>query len=258
MNIKANKKLGQNFLTNKNVAFAEAAHGEDKIVLEIGPGKGILTEELCNVAKQVIAVEKDDRLYNYLNSSLQRNNLTIINKDFFDCTDEELNLNKLDILIANIPYNLSSKVISWLYLHKLEAVLCLQKEFVEHMLAVKGSKSYSKLSVMSFLSFKIIPIMKVSKKSFFPKPKIDSQVIYIKPKTNNISKEDEKIISLIMQHKKKLLKNAILDSKESLNIKIDDLNKLFLDNPSYNERVFKLSPEKILKITKELAILIQK
>ncbi len=252
MNFKANKKLGQNFLTNKNVAFAEAAHGEDKVVLEIGPGKGILTEELCNVAKRVIAIEKDERLYNYLSSSLQRANLTLINKDFFDCTEEELSLDSIDILIANIPYNLSSKVISWLYEHKLEAILCLQKEFVEHMLATEGNKSYSKLSVMSALSFKITPMMKVPKRSFFPKPKVDSQVIFIKPKEEIISKKEEEIISLIMQHKKKLLKNAVLDSKENLNIEIKELEKLFLENPSYNKRVFKLSPERLSILSKEL------
>lgn len=252
MNFKANKKLGQNFLTNRNVAFAEAAHGEDKVVLEIGPGKGILTEELCNVAKHVIAVEKDERLYNYLSSSLQRANLTLINKDFFDCTEDELSITNVDILIANIPYNLSSKVISWLYEHKLEAILCLQKEFVEHMLAKECSKSYSKLSVMSALSFKITPMMKVSKKSFFPKPKVDSQVIYIKPNSEIINKAEEEIITLLMQHKKKLLKNAVLDSKEQLNIKSEKLEKLFLEFPYYNERVFKLSPERLFNISREL------
>jgi 16S rRNA (adenine1518-N6/adenine1519-N6)-dimethyltransferase len=255
MNFKANKKLGQNFLINKNVAFAEAAHGEDKVVLEIGPGKGILTEELCNVAKNVIAVEKDERLYNYLNSVLHRDNLTLINKDFFDCTKDELSIDSLDILIANIPYNLSSKIISWLYEHKLEAVLCLQKEFVEHMLATEGNKSYSKLSVMSALSFKITPMMKVSKKSFFPKPKVDSQIIFIKPKKEVISKKEEEIISLIMQHKKKLLKNAVLDSKENLNLDMERLEKLFIENASYNKRVFKISPERLLNISKELLTL---
>ncbi|MGC8479716.1 MAG: 16S rRNA (adenine(1518)-N(6)/adenine(1519)-N(6))-dimethyltransferase RsmA [Candidatus Micrarchaeia archaeon] len=252
MIIKPNKKLGQNFLINKNVAFAEAAHGEDKVVLEIGPGRGILTEELCKVSKEVIAVEKDERLFNYLSSKLTYPNLKLINKDFFDCTDSEINLSNIEILISNIPYNLSSKVISWLYKNKIEAILCLQKEFVDHMLAVPNSPSYSKLSVMCHLSFKIVPMMKVSRKSFFPKPKVDSQIIYIKPNSNKPNNEEEEIITLIMQHKKKRLKNAIINSISKLNIEKSKLEHLFLNDSIFEERVFKIEPESILKISKTL------
>ncbi len=246
MYFKSNKKLGQNFLININVAMAEAAHGEEKTVLELGPGKGILTEALCNVATRVLAVEKDERLFNYLSSKLQYGNLILLNKDFFNCTEQELELNKIDIMIANIPYNLSSKVISWLYTHNLEAILCLQKEFVEHMLAQEGSKSYSKLSVMCALSFRIVEIMKVSRKSFIPKPKVDSQVIYLKPMPSKVTREQEHIITLIMQHKKKLLRNALLDSFNGLSIAEAELSN-FIDNSKLSsERVFKLSPSLIL------------
>ncbi len=250
--MRPNKKLGQNFLINRNVAIAEAAHADDKTVLEIGPGKGILTEELCNVAKHVIAIEKDKNLFNYLSSKLQYSNLTLINKDFFDCSDEEIDLKNVDIMISNIPYNLSSKVISWLYIHKCEAVLCLQKEFVEHMLAQTGSKSYSKLSVMCSLSFKITEIMKVPRKNFIPKPKIDSQVIYLKPKSAGIDEKEEHIINLIMQHKKKLFKNALLDSSKVLGIDDEKLQVFIEKNKFSEERVFNLSPENILQLSRDV------
>lgn len=253
MNFKANKKLGQNFLINRDIAISEAAHAEDKVVIEIGPGRGILTEELCNVAAKVIAVEKDERLFNYLSSKLQYKNLTLLNKDFFSCTDSELMLDEVDILISNIPYNLSSKVISWLHHNNMEAVLCLQKEFVEHMLAIPGSKNYSKLSVICSLSFKIIEIMKVSRKSFIPKPKIDSQIIYLKPLASSMTEAEDYIINLIMQHKKKLLKNALFDSSKNLNIAKEKL-AFFLNKTSLSsERVFTLNPAQILQVARELS-----
>lgn len=253
MNFKANKKLGQNFLINRDIAISEAAHAEDKTVLEIGPGRGMLTEELCNVATHVIAIEKDERLFNYLTSKLQYKNLTLLNKDFFSCTNSELMLDKVDILISNIPYNLSSKVISWLHHNNIEAILCLQKEFVEHMLATSGSKNYSKLSVICALSFKIIEIMKVSKKSFIPKPKIDSQIIYLKPLASSITEAEDNMINFIMQHKKKLLKNAVLDSSKNLNISHEKLILFLNKTPLSSERVFMLSPAQILQVARELS-----
>src|SRR5690349_21760406 len=122
------KSLGQNFLKNRDVAIAEAAHSYEKVVLEIGPGYGILTKELCKHAKRVIAVEKDANLYRFLTNEIKSKKLKLINKDFFKASDEELETEKIDIVIANIPYNLSSKVVEWLFTNSKQAVLCLQKE----------------------------------------------------------------------------------------------------------------------------------
>ncbi len=253
MPFESRKSLGQNFLTNEAVARAEAAHAIDKTVLEIGPGKGMLTRELCNNAKKVIAVEKDRRLFLYLDSTLRRKNLELINADFFDLGKSEVDIDGIDIVIANIPYNLSSKVISWLYSNNKEAVLCLQKEFVEHMLAIPGTKHYSRLSVMCALSFRLAEIMKVPRKNFNPKPRVDSEVIFLKPKKINITKSEELMINLLMQHKKKTLKNAILDSRRQANW--DDGIARFITENRCDERVFKMNPEEILEVARKLTTL---
>ncbi|MGC8586945.1 MAG: 16S rRNA (adenine(1518)-N(6)/adenine(1519)-N(6))-dimethyltransferase RsmA [Candidatus Micrarchaeia archaeon] len=244
------KALGQNFLVNEGVARAEAAHATGKNVLELGPGYGTLTAELCNEAKHVTAVEKDANLYMLLKAEMKCPKLKLIEGDFFAMSDEELEIANTDILISNIPYNLSSKMIEWLSLHDIEAVLCLQKEFVEHMLAKEGTDKYSKLSVISSLTFSITKIMNVSKGSFRPIPKVDSAIIYLKPRMAKIGAAERSVIGMLMQHKKKVLKNAIKDSRMvpgKLEDSIDDELEEFS-----NERVFKLSPDKLLHIAEKL------
>ncbi len=246
------KKLGQVFLANAHVARAEAEHAHGKRVLEIGPGRGILTRELCRNAKSVVAVEKDKRLYDYLWLTLKSGNLRLLNADFFRLSDTELDLDGIDILIANIPYNLSSKTVGWIIEKGKEAVLCMQKEFVEHMLAGPGTRKYSKLSVISALRLSVTEIMPVPRSYFFPVPRVDSEVVYIRPKTLNISRAEENAISCLMQHKKKRLKNAIEDSRLSLGIERNSAAALASAVATPDERVFKISPERLLTIARQI------
>ena len=134
---KASKRMGQNFLMSTDIARMEASYAERKCVVEFGAGSGILTKELCALAKSVIAVEKDTRLFNILREKLDFPNLKLINSDFFDLGGETFN--GCNIMVSNVPYSLSSKTISWLAEKQMEAVLCLQKDFVGHMLARPGS-----------------------------------------------------------------------------------------------------------------------
>ncbi len=251
------KSLGQVFLINESVASAEAAHSYDKTVIEIGPGPGILTKALCANAKKVIAVEKDSRMCTILKHNVSSKRLKLINKDFFEVTDEELELGSVDILISNIPYNLSSKVIDWLARKRMQAVLCLQKEFVEHMLAVPDTRNYSRLSVTTSLMFKVTKIMSVSKGSFRPIPAVDSTVIYLKPKDVKIDDRVLFILGLIMQHKKKTVYNAILDSDSYLEVDRKQLAKMCDNLKHRNDRVFKLTPETLLEIATELSVLLK-
>ncbi len=239
--------MGQNFLISEAVATAESAHSIGKTVLEIGPGRGMLTKGLCKHAKRVIAVEKDARLFTALKSVLQYRNLKLINKDFFEATESELELSKIDIVIANVPYSMSSKIVMWLREHNIPAVLCLQKEFVEHMLAGEGTRNYSRLSVTCALSFRITEIMKVPRSSFRPVPGVDSEVIFIKPKNTAITPKEDSIINMLMQHKKKMLRNAILDS--GINV---TLYGGILPEETLQTRVFKMSPERLLAVAKSL------
>lgn len=251
------RSLGQVFLTSRDIAISEAEHAPEKVVLEIGPGHGILTKELCVRARKVIAVEKDSLLYGELKRGLDFPNLRLINADFLYLTDKELNPSEIDIVISNIPYNISSEVIKWLSIKGKEAVLCLQKEFVEHMLAREGTSNYSKLSVFSALSFSMTEIMRVPKGNFSPNPKIDSEIIYLKPKKAGPTKDQDGIIGALMQHKKKTLRNALIDSRAYFNSTKARMDELAKATGFAEKRVFMLSPTELLELANRI-ITIQK
>ncbi len=248
----AKRSLGQVFLVTPRFAQAEAVHADGKVVIEIGPGTGTLTKELCNVAKKVIAFEKDRNLYAILKHGLMADNLVLINKDFFDANDDELDLEHADIVIANIPYNLSSKTIEWLAHRHMQAVLCLQKEFVWHMTAKPGTRSYSRLSVMTALMFRVTKIMDVPRGNFRPIPKVDSAIIYMKPLDKKVPARSMELIGLIMQHKKKTVKNAILDSGRNLDVGKERLVAAANNIDGCDRRVFKLSPGELLEVAAQL------
>lgn len=254
---RSNKRLGQVFLISERVAEIEAAHAEGKRVLEIGPGQGILTRALCLQAEKVIAIEKDFRIYTILKHEMNAKNLVLINKDFMEVTDKEIGIGDIDIVISNIPYNLSSSVIGWLSEKHMQAVLCLQKEFVEHMLARPDTSSYSKLSVMTSLLFRVTKIVNVPKGSFRPVPKVDSVVIYMKPIREPFRNGEGELIGLIMQHKKKTVRNAIIDSKSALDMDKNQIGEIADRISKKDHRVFKLSPEEILDTARELALLLK-
>jgi len=250
--IRPSKRLGQSFLINEEIARKEAAYGVGKRVLELGPGLGILTKELCKVAKSVTAVEKDSRVYMMLNGMLDcGDRIKLINDDFFNISFEELSNN--DIMISNVPYNLSSKVIAWLSKARMPALLCLQKEFVEHMLAHSNTRKYSKLSVLSELEFSIYKIMDVKAGNFYPMPKVDSSIVFIKPKSHAVKGGVSGTIGLLMNHKKKKLRNAIIDSRSALGITEEEASSIADSVAHSSERVFKISPEKLEEIADEIS-----
>ena len=217
----------------------------------MGPGLGILTRELCKVARSVTAVEKDKALYDYLSESMKSRNLELISGDFFKVPKRKLS--GFDIMIANIPYNLSSKTLMWLGEQGLPAVLCLQKEFVDHMLAKPDSEDYSRLSVMSALQFTVTPVIDVPANDFYPEPAVSSAVVYLRPNKAKVRKQLLDIITLVMEHKKKKIRNAVLDSGKSLGLTKESAGRVLSSLPHRDRRAFQLQPEELLEIAKHIA-----
>ena len=254
------RKFGQNFLICREIAKKEAQFGQNKNVIELGPGHGMLTKELCAVSNHVTAIEIDKRLYNKMHAELiegaKAKNLKLINADFFSLNEKDMG--KSDIFISNIPYNVSSKLLNWLIKNDVEAVLCLQKEFVDHMLAKPSSKKYSRLSVFSHLFFDLERIAAVPSTCFYPKPKVDSEIIHIKKKKNIIVDNDEMaIISVLMEHKKKRFRNALIDSHKKLGISKDKAAAI-ASQMAVGERIFKMNPEELLACAREIINIINK
>ncbi len=249
--IGANKKLGQNFLVDRNVALAEAAHCSGKRVIEIGPGVGMLTEELCNAAKHVTSVELDNRLYEFLEANLRRENLDIINGDFFKLPQSKTK--NAEMMASNVPYNLSSKTLMWLVERHMPAILCLQKEFVDRMLARPGTSEYSKLSLFCTLSFDAIRLMKVPAACFYPRPRVDSSLVYLKPTGRKISGKEMQMLALLMEHKNKKVRNAVEDSSRALHVDKHEARRICDGMEEKDSRVSKMDPKALLKVARYLS-----
>lgn len=221
-NVRPNKQMGQNFLISKVVLkkIVEAADLKPSdIVLEIGPGLGTLTKELAKMVKKVIAVEKDGRLTHILKEELNNNgikNVQIINQDILRSQIPGFKFQGPYKLIANLPYYITGPVIR-MFLESVKPpklmVLMVQKE-VGKRICAKPSKM-SKLAVFSQFYGKPEIVEFVSKKSFWPQPKVDSVVLKIKPLISadkRLIKSDRKLFSKIVragfsQPRKQLINN---------------------------------------------------
>ncbi len=186
--MKPKKSLGQHFLTSTralDVIIESGSLSEEDTILEIGPGKGVLTERLIERAGRVVAVEKDDELFAYLSNKfegeVELGKLELVHEDILDF-NPRLSRYKL---IANIPYNITGAILEkFLSCDKQpeKMVLLVQKEVVERIVAKDGKESILSISVKIYGEPKYVE--KVLAGSFSPAPKVDSAIILI----SNISK----------------------------------------------------------------------
>lgn len=182
------KSKGQHILTNPRVldSIVRRAHLKPgDTVLEIGPGTGNLTLKLLEASRKVVAVEIDGRMVDVLRKRVAdcgfEDRLTVIQKDAL-----KTQFPPFDIVVANIPYQISSPLVIKLVYGKIRfrsATLLLQKEFARRLLANPGDSEYNRLAVNVKLVADVEFAMDVSKRDFLPVPKVDSSVVIIHPKT---------------------------------------------------------------------------
>ena len=193
MKILPKKNLGQNFLIDENILNIITELGNINnvdLVLEVGPGTGNLTQKILEKKpKSFTIIEKDKKLVDFLKKKFNKK-IDIINEDMLKFSYEK-NLNKRIIVFGNLPYNISTQILSkWIKIKKLENfykkfILMFQKEVANRIIAKKNSKDYGRLSVLSNWRLDITKHFNISKNCFRPKPKIDSTILSFKPKINN-------------------------------------------------------------------------
>ena len=213
-------RLGQNFLVDKNIAkkiIKSADVSVSDTVIEIGPGKGILTEELLQKTKKIIAVEIDKKLSEELIEKYKnQKNIKIINTDFLKYNPPK----KLKLkFVANLPYYISSAIIEKiLHLNNWDtAVFMLQKEVACRLKATSGFDDYGVLSIACQIFCSVEKMFNVPGTCFNPKPEVTSTVVKLKRLKNPlIKKNDEKKFF-------KIVKSAFLHRRKTL------LNSLFLE-----------------------------
>jgi 16S rRNA (adenine1518-N6/adenine1519-N6)-dimethyltransferase len=228
MSFNKQKKLGQVFLKDKTIVKKIIQAGRIKTqdqVLEIGPGKGILTQALVETKANIIAVEKDPELVEFLKNKFKNQlNLKIIQEDVRDFFKKNKNkkLKKNYKAIGNIPYYLTSHLIKLLLESEnqpQEIILMIQKEVAQRIISQPPKMNLLAASVQFYAKPKIICY--VPKTAFSPKPKIDSAIIKITPiKTKrDINKKFFKTIKAGFKQPRKLLINNLSD-----NLKIEKEN----------------------------------
>jgi 16S rRNA (adenine1518-N6/adenine1519-N6)-dimethyltransferase len=221
--INPKKSLGQNFLFDKNVIEKILLNAKIKNnnVLEIGPGTGNLTSKILHKdPASIILIEKDKSLYANLKKNLSNpnNKIRFFNKDILDF-DLENEIKEKTLIFGNLPYNIASQILvklikfnKWPPKFNFLALM-FQKEVGDKIISRHGNKNYGRLSVLTNFRLKIIDHFNISKNCFFPKPKVESKVIFFKPKINKkhyIRDIDnlEKITHIFFSSKRKMINKA--------------------------------------------------
>jgi 16S rRNA (adenine1518-N6/adenine1519-N6)-dimethyltransferase len=252
----AKKSLGQNFLIDKNIIkkIINIIDIENKNIIEIGSGKGALTNEIIKKKpKSLSIIEKDFNLSKELNLKYKNNKIVkIYNIDVLKLNIEKL-CRKNSIIFGNLPYNISSQILVKILKFKkwppkfTDLILMFQKELGEKILGKFPSANYGRLSILTSYRLKILKKFLVSPNCFLPKPKVTSLVIHFKPQLSAIILKDisnlEKITNIIFSNKRKMINKNI---KKILSKK--DL--LLINNLKLNIRPAEIEPEIFYNIAK--------
>lgn len=260
------KALGQNFLINPSVCprMAElSGAGEGVGVIEVGPGIGVLTNELCKLADKVVAIELDKRLLPVLDETLaEYDNVKVINADVLG-----LDLNKLIaeefpgmevVICANLPYYITSPVIMKLLEDRLPITaitVMVQKEAAQRICAPVGSRESGAVTVS--VNYYAEPSLQfhVSAGSFMPAPKVDSAVIRLDIRETPPVEVDEKmffsVVKAAFSQRRKVISNSL---SSGLKMSKDEINGI-LERAGVpaNARAEKLSLEDFAKIANEVS-----
>jgi 16S rRNA (adenine1518-N6/adenine1519-N6)-dimethyltransferase len=231
-NIRPSKRLGQNFLIKKESVdklLGAAEVSKEDNILEIGPGLGALTFELARKAKKVIAIEKDKRLVEILREMNGFSNLKVFQGDVLKV---DLKLKDYKV-VSNLPYCISSHLIRNLLEKEKKPkliTLMIQKELAQR---IKAKPPFMNLLALSTQIYADIETEgKISKKSFWPEPKVDSSIINIKPNNNYLKKIKDldlffKIIKAGFSHPRKKVLNNL---SEVIELKKESIKEILEKN----------------------------
>ena len=260
--LRADKKLGQNFLIDETVVrrIIEAAElTPEDTVLEVGPGIGTLTQGLAESGADVVAVELDKRLLPVLDVTLEGyDNVRIVNGDILQVDIME-QVQKPDFkCCANLPYYITTPIIFAILEKRLpmeRLVVMVQKEVAERMAAKPGSKDYGALSVaiQYFTEPEIAFIVPPS--SFIPTPSVDSAVIVCKRRsTPPVEVCDENLFFRVVKAAFSLRRKMLSNSLKNMGIKGEQVNKwLELAGVDGKRRAETLSLEDFAALTNTFA-----
>ena len=249
--MRAKKSFGQHFLNNESIAarIADSLVLTDKYdkILEVGPGKGMLTKYLLERAEELVVVEADRDMITYIQQNFPRLKGQIISEDFLKVPLEFFFKDQSFALIGNYPYNISSQILFKLLEYKEqipEMVGMFQKEVADRVVAGPGSKTYGVISVLVQAYYDCELLFNVGNGNFTPPPKVESAVIRLVRKENDDLgcdyKNLRKVVKQAFSQRRKMLRNTM---------KAFSKDKAFLDLPLLTKRPEQLSLEDFVGLT---------
>jgi 16S rRNA (adenine1518-N6/adenine1519-N6)-dimethyltransferase len=221
--LRPRKSLGQHFLRDQNItrkilSLLDPQPGD--IVLEIGPGEGVLTRELAGIVQTLVAVEIDprsvDQLRCELGSAVQILHQDVLKTDFRQISNRTGAVAGLRIL-GNIPYNITTPILFKILDERTvirDAILMMQREVARRLLAAPGSKEYGIPSVFCRIFFSLGWLFDVPPTAFYPRPSVTSSVIRLEPLAQpRCTLSDEaffrKLVRLVFGQRRKMLRNTL-------------------------------------------------
>ena len=266
-NIRPKKQLGQHFLSDPATAAMivnRSGISREDIVLEIGAGLGALTIPVARVAQKVVAVDKDPKIIDILRTEIIANNLSnvvLMDRNILKVDIKALaeDFGRGIVVMGNLPYNISSQILVQLIKSRKavsRAVLMFQKEMAQRLTAQPGCKEYGRLSVMLQYCSHIKKVADVKASLFFPKPKVDSEVLELRfKKVLEYKADDEtflfRVVKAAFGNRRKTLKNSLYASE--LNIDAN-LAKHVLESSDIDpvRRAETLNTEEFVKLSNNL------
>ena len=235
------RSLGQNYILDQNITnkVTNLIEIKNQIVLEIGPGPGCLTRSLIDKgAKKIIAVEKDQKCINALEYQKKKffKKLIIIKGDFLKkkvfskIKKEILKYKEKVTVISNLPYNSAIPILALLLTNRKffnKLLLMFQEEQANRIIAKKKTKNYGRISILAQWLCDIKKKIKLSPNCFFPKPKINSIILFFNFKKEIKNLHNENIFYEIL---KKSFNQRRKTIKNSLKIKNIDIEKILIEN----------------------------
>ena len=247
--IAVKKKLGQNFLTDRNITrkiVIASGVGNQENILEIGPGFGALTREIVECCPVFTVVEKDRKLAEFIRSEYPQ--LRVIEGDFLETDLAALAQEKPLRVLGNIPYSITTPILFKLLEHRnriISATLMMQHEVAMRIVAKPGTKDYGILAVQLQAFCDVTCLFKVGRKVFRPQPGVDSAVIRMTPKKNDTLHDPDgfrQFVRIAFHQRRKTLLNNL---KESFNLESVESHTLKL-------RAEALSIEEFFQLFKDL------
>ncbi len=249
LGVRPSKSRGQHFLVEARVADRAMAHADlhpSDVVLEIGPGLGVLTRRLVERARRVIAIESDRRFAEYLRRAVPEADVVHGDALKVDWPD-------FDVMVSNLPYQISSPLTFRLLGTPFDrGVLMYQWEFAKRMVAAPGTPDYSRLSVGVYVRASCKILERVPRNAFRPQPKVSSALVRLEPRPCPFRMADadvyDAVVSALFEHRRKTVENGLrlawsrfAESPEALETALRDL-------PFRGRRVEELRPEDIEQV----------